>query len=53
MRRFLPHELFGFEKGQGLLWLAGLADSVKFSAPAYYEIPKFKARALPNPYVEN
>jgi type IV secretion system protein VirD4 len=51
--RFLPNELFGFEKGQGLLWLAGLADSVKFSAPAYYEVPEFKARALPNPYVEN
>jgi len=50
--RFLPHELFGFEKGTGLLWLAGLADSVKFSAPGYYEIPECRARALPNPYVE-
>jgi type IV secretion system protein VirD4 len=51
--RFLPHELFGFEKGTGLLWLAGLADSVKFSAPGYYEMTDCKARALPNPYVES
>ena len=51
--RFLPQELFGFEKGEGLLWLAGLADSVKYSAPAYYELPDCKARALPNPYFED
>jgi type IV secretion system protein VirD4 len=49
--RFLPHELFGMPKGTGLLWLANLADSVKFSAPAYYEMRDLNARALPNPYV--
>jgi len=50
--KFLPQELFGFERGTGLLWLAGLADSVKFSAPQYFEIPLCKSRALPNPYAE-
>lgn len=44
--------LFGFERGAGVLWLAGLADNVKFSALAYCEMPEFRARALPNPYVE-
>ncbi len=49
--QFLPYELFGFKPGTGLLWLAGLADTVKFNAPAYYDIPECRARALPNPYV--
>ena len=50
---YLPHELFGFEEGTGLLWLAGMAHSVKFSAPGYYELAQCSARALPNPYRED
>jgi type IV secretion system protein VirD4 len=47
---YLPHELFGFEPGTGLLWLAGLAHTIKFYAPGYYELAQCAARALPNPY---
>jgi type IV secretion system protein VirD4 len=47
---FLPHELFGFEEGMGLLWLAGLDDSTRFFAPDYQMITKCEAAASPNPY---
>ena len=46
----LPHELFGFEDGMGLLWLAGLDDSTRFFAPDYEMIEKCLGRAQPNPY---
>jgi type IV secretion system protein VirD4 len=50
---YLPHELFGLPEGTGLLWLAGMAHTVKFSAPGYYELTQCAGRALPNPYHEN
>jgi type IV secretion system protein VirD4 len=48
--KYLPHELFGLEPGTGLLWLAGLAHTIKFYAPGYYELAQCAKRALPNPY---
>jgi type IV secretion system protein VirD4 len=47
---YQPYELFGLPEGTGLLWLAGMAHTVKFSAPGYYELAQCAARALPNPY---
>jgi type IV secretion system protein VirD4 len=47
---YLPHELFGFEEGMGLLWLAGLGNGARFFAPSYWKIGECKARAKPNPY---
>jgi type IV secretion system protein VirD4 len=47
---YLPHELFGFEEGMGLLWLAGLGNGTRFFAPSYWKIGECKARAKPNPY---
>jgi type IV secretion system protein VirD4 len=47
---YLPHELFGFEAGMGLLWLAGLSQSIKFFAPKYRKIRECRERAEPNPY---
>lgn len=47
---FLPHDLFGMEEGSGVLWLAGLADTVRFFADIYAELPTYRDRALPSPY---
>jgi type IV secretion system protein VirD4 len=48
---FLTHELMGFEQGTGLLWLAGMADGVRFFAPPYWKIDQFRSPvAAPNPY---
>jgi len=47
---FLPHELFNFEDGMGLLWLAGYANGMKFFAPFYKKIRACKDRAQPDPY---
>ncbi len=33
-----PHELFGLEQGNGLLWLAGLSNTIRFFAPNHWEI---------------
>lgn len=48
--RWLPHEVIGFSRGTGLLFLAGLAPGVRFAAPAYHRIELYDSRGLPNPY---
>jgi type IV secretion system protein VirD4 len=48
--RWLPHEVIGFSRGTGLIYLAGLAPGVRFAAPAYYRIELYEGRGLPNPY---
>jgi type IV secretion system protein VirD4 len=50
---YLPHELFGFAPGVGLLWLAGMENGVRFFAPAYWNMKECDKRWLPNPYSEN
>ena len=35
---YLPQELMGFAEGTGLLWLAGMANGVRFFAPPYWKI---------------
>ena len=47
---FLPQELMDFRAGSGLLWPAGTSKSVPFSAPSYWDVPEFNARAGSNPY---
>jgi type IV secretion system protein VirD4 len=47
---YLPHDLFGFDEGSGALWLAGLADTVRFFADKHADLPAYNERALPNPY---
>jgi type IV secretion system protein VirD4 len=49
---YLPHELIGFAKGSGLLFLAGLKHCVPFLAPSYWDITLINKRAAPNPYHE-
>jgi len=49
---YLPQELMGFAEGTGLLWLAGMANGVRFFAPPYWKIEQAKARAARNPYYE-
>lgn len=49
---FFPHDLFGFEEGMGLLWLAGLSNSTRFFAPYYWKIRECRERAEPNPYYD-
>jgi type IV secretion system protein VirD4 len=48
--RWLPHEVIGFGRGTGLIFLAGLAPGVRFAAPAYHRIELYEGRGLPNPY---
>jgi type IV secretion system protein VirD4 len=48
----LPHELMGFAEGTGLLWLAGMANSVRFFAPPYWKIEQAAKRAAKNPYYD-
>lgn len=49
---YLPQELMGFAEGTGLLWIAGMANGVRFFAPPYWKIEQANARALRNPYYE-
>ena len=49
---YLPQELMGFAEGTGLLWLAGMANGVRFFAPPYWKIAACAARAGRNPYYE-
>ena len=49
---YLPQELMGFAEGTGLLWIAGMANGVRFFAPPYWKIDQAKARASRNPYYE-
>jgi type IV secretion system protein VirD4 len=50
---YLPHELMGMPQGTGLLFLAGMANAVRFFAPPYWKIASCAARAGKNPYVED
>jgi type IV secretion system protein VirD4 len=47
---YLPQELMGFAEGTGLLWLAGMANGVRFFAPPYWKIEQAEKRAAKNPY---
>jgi type IV secretion system protein VirD4 len=49
---YMPHDLFGFYEGSGVLWLAGLADTVRFFGDIYARLPAYESRALRNPYFE-
>ena len=49
---YLPQELMGFAEGTGLLFLAGMANGVRFFAPPYWKIEQAKARAARNPYFD-
>ncbi len=49
---YLPDELMGFAEGSGLLFLAGMANGVRFFAPPYWKIDACAARAGRNPYYE-
>ena len=49
---YLPYELMGFAEGSGLLFLAGMANGVRFFAPPYWKIDACAARAGRNPYYE-
>jgi type IV secretion system protein VirD4 len=49
---YLPHDLFGMHEGSGVLWLAGLADTVRFFGDKYANLSAYNDRALPNPYWE-
>jgi type IV secretory pathway TraG/TraD family ATPase VirD4 len=50
---YLPQELIGFAEGTGLLWLAGMANGVRFFAPPYWKIEQAEKRAGRNPYYES
>jgi len=47
---YLPHELFGFIPGAGLLWMAGMENGVRFFAPRYENMRDCDKRWLPSPY---
>ena len=49
---YLPQELMGFSEGTGLLWLAGMANGVRFFAPPYWNIEQAEKRAGSNPYYQ-
>jgi type IV secretion system protein VirD4 len=49
---YLPQELMGFAEGSGLLWLAGMANGVRFFAPPYWKIEQCAGRAARNPYYD-
>ncbi len=40
----------GFAEGTGLLWLAGMANGVRFFGPPYWKIEQAEKRAAQNPY---
>jgi type IV secretion system protein VirD4 len=47
---FRAHELIGFEEGMGLLWLAGLGNTIRFYAPPYWRMSECRGLYSPNPY---
>jgi type IV secretion system protein VirD4 len=47
---YLTQELFGLDEGTGLLFIAGLPDSVRFFAPLYIDITTCLVHALENPF---
>ena len=49
---YLPQQLMGFAEGSGLLFLAGMANGVRFFAPPYWKIDACARRAARNPYYE-
>ncbi len=49
---YLPQELMGFSEGTGLLWLAGMANGVRFFAPPYWNVDQWAKRAGRNPYYD-
>lgn len=49
---FLPNELLGFEKGTGLVWLAGMANPVSFFGPDWWKIGKCRERGTDSPYYD-
>jgi type IV secretion system protein VirD4 len=49
---YLPQELMGFSEGSGVLWLAGMANGVRFFSPPYWKIDQAAKRAGRNPYYE-
>lgn len=49
---YLPQELMGFAEGSGVLWLAGMANGVRFFAPPYWKIDQCAGRAGRNPYYD-
>jgi type IV secretion system protein VirD4 len=49
---YLPQELMGFAEGTGLLFLAGMANGVRFFAPPYWNIAQADKRKARNPYYE-
>jgi type IV secretion system protein VirD4 len=49
---YLQQELMGFAEGTGLLWLAGMANGVRFFAPPYWKIEQAAKRAAKNPYYD-
>ncbi len=49
---YLPQQLMGFAEGSGLLFLAGMANGVRFFAPPYWKIDAAARRAERNPYYE-
>jgi type IV secretion system protein VirD4 len=49
---YLPQELMGFAEGTGLLWLAGMANGVRFFAPPYWNIEQADKRKARNPYYD-
>ena len=42
----------GFAEGTGLLWLAGMANGVRFFAPPYWNIRLCEQRGKRSPYYE-
>jgi type IV secretion system protein VirD4 len=49
---YLPQELMGFPEGTGLLWLAGMANGVRFFAPPYWKIQRAAKHARSSPYYD-
>jgi type IV secretion system protein VirD4 len=49
---YWPHDLIGMHEGSGVLWLAGLAHTVRFFADKYSKLAAYDSRALRNPYWE-
>jgi type IV secretion system protein VirD4 len=47
---YLEHDLMGLYEGSGVLWVAGLAHTVRFFADKYSELAVYASRALPSPY---
>ncbi len=50
---YYPQELMGFPEGTGLLFLAGMANGVRFFAPPYWKIDQCQQRARKSPYYDS